>query len=396
MSASGKRFILNSLPDRDDSGDDDSPTSRDKKYEIKGNPAVNLYRHPERLADRMALSLSLIDERHNKTFGDFGIIVGAPNETVVSANPRDSATRNDNARHLHNLSGKPLQFTGTQVLKRTLPEFHNEIVAIARKNDQQIKLDGFFYQSDAIGKPINSRAKEILNRHAERLHLPIIPIYNPYAFQRPTDSWRPMFGDGYEVSLNGQSYRLGVGGVQRFSVMKDGKLREGFMSRTELVAACDFLRRCGIQESEILKIDQSFEEGRRAYQLPTLEFDDERNVRRLQKRLGCEENHDLIVIESDGVAYRVKIRQLAEYNGDLLLEDRCPSSRPFRPLSLVNGDRAIVDKMFADAIALSDVWHRAIVKNWVSEISDEVGGRGHTPSFDQSMYYIMEANAPLA
>ena len=46
----------------------------------EGNQSINLFDQPERLSERVSLSMSLIDQEHTGTWGQGGIIVDAPEE----------------------------------------------------------------------------------------------------------------------------------------------------------------------------------------------------------------------------------------------------------------------------------------------------------------------------
>src|SRR5687768_7248789 len=53
-----------------------------------GNQSIKAYEHPRRIAERVSLSMSLIDEQHRSTWGDGGLIIAAPIENIVITSPR--------------------------------------------------------------------------------------------------------------------------------------------------------------------------------------------------------------------------------------------------------------------------------------------------------------------
>lgn len=66
-----------------------------------GDQSINMTQHPEDLAKRVSLSMSIIDPDHLGTWGNAGLIVEAPVENVVITSPQDSGTANSRPDLLH-------------------------------------------------------------------------------------------------------------------------------------------------------------------------------------------------------------------------------------------------------------------------------------------------------
>lgn len=60
----------------------------------EGDQSINLFEEPERLGERVSLSMSLIDQEHTETWEQGGIIVEAPEENIVITSPVDTGSHN--------------------------------------------------------------------------------------------------------------------------------------------------------------------------------------------------------------------------------------------------------------------------------------------------------------
>ena len=65
-----------------------------------GNQKINLIEQPEQVANRVSLSMSLIDENHTRTFHDAGLIITAPPENIMVTSGVDAGTQNSNISDL--------------------------------------------------------------------------------------------------------------------------------------------------------------------------------------------------------------------------------------------------------------------------------------------------------
>jgi hypothetical protein len=66
----------------------------------EGDQSISLFEEPERLVERVSLSMSLIDQDHTGTWGPGGIIVEVPEENVVITSPVDTGSHNSSKEFL--------------------------------------------------------------------------------------------------------------------------------------------------------------------------------------------------------------------------------------------------------------------------------------------------------
>lgn len=143
----------------------------------EGDQSINLFDQPERLGERVSLSMSLIDEKHTGTWGPGGIIVEAPSECIVMTSPTDIGSHNSSREFLMKQARLLPLLSGDQLLQRTLPGFYNEVVAFGRsENGKTLRLKGFFIKVNKRGKPIDPVIAERMRQHVKRLNLPLVKI----------------------------------------------------------------------------------------------------------------------------------------------------------------------------------------------------------------------------
>jgi hypothetical protein len=141
-----------------------------------GDPWIDLRAHPERLHERITLSTSLIDSRHTGTFGDGGLIVGAPREDIVVTSPREDGTGNNNLDRVLAYAARHPILSGDAVLKQTNPNKYNEVVALGKTGPHPLKLEGFFVKTTRSGEILDKQLAADLHTHASRLGLPVVSI----------------------------------------------------------------------------------------------------------------------------------------------------------------------------------------------------------------------------
>ena len=61
-----------------------------------------MYEQPERVAERVSLSMPLIDQDHTATWGRGGLIISAPEENIVLTSRTDAGAHNHNKDSLWN------------------------------------------------------------------------------------------------------------------------------------------------------------------------------------------------------------------------------------------------------------------------------------------------------
>ena len=117
----------------------------------QGDQSINVFKEPERVDERVSLSMSLIDQDHTATWGGAGIIMAAPESSVVLTSPTDAGTPNS---HRDRLIAKG-RFMGIlspdEILERSSPDRYNEIVALGSTG---LKAVGFFYKVNSRKIPL--------------------------------------------------------------------------------------------------------------------------------------------------------------------------------------------------------------------------------------------------
>ncbi len=110
----------------------------------QGDQSINLYREPERVAGRVSLSMSLIDQNHLGTWGAGGMIVLVPTKNLLITHDSDMGAINGNIEILKKQAANTTLLNGDELLAQSNPEMLNEAVALAKLDDAEILLIGFF------------------------------------------------------------------------------------------------------------------------------------------------------------------------------------------------------------------------------------------------------------
>ena len=118
--------------------------------------AIDILNSPERITQRVSLSMSLIEpERKDKTWGSAGYIMSVPYSDVISTSTSDNGSRNSNVRVLteelqRNRANNAI-LSPEQLIKKTSEGKYNEVLAFA----QNAKIIGCFVKVGPDGEPID-------------------------------------------------------------------------------------------------------------------------------------------------------------------------------------------------------------------------------------------------
>lgn len=180
----------------------------------EGDQSIDLFAEPERLAERVSLSMSLIDENHTGTWGPGGLIIGAPIPNIIITSPTDVGAHNSSEEHLRRQAHNRTLLSPDQLLQSTPPTSYsyNEVVALARtESGEQLQLLGFFIKVDKNGRPIDPIVAEKMKEHSERLGLPLVEIqfqglYEQEMFEiKENDIWANYKGNRYNLGSDDPS-----------------------------------------------------------------------------------------------------------------------------------------------------------------------------------------------
>ena len=141
-----------------------------------GDQSINLYEEPERVAERISLSMSLIDQDHTGTWTYGGLILDVPEKNIIGNGPHDIGSANWDKSLLQS------QFDGSTILNpedllNNSSKFdYNEVIAFANLDGSKIRLKGFFVVVDSSGFPLDKPLSDKIKAHADRLDLPLVNI----------------------------------------------------------------------------------------------------------------------------------------------------------------------------------------------------------------------------
>jgi hypothetical protein len=153
-----------------------------------GDQSINLYEEPERVAERISLSMSLIDQDHTGTWTYGGLILDVPEKNIIGNGPSDLGSANWDKSLLQSQFDRSALLNPDDLLKKSSRLDYNEVIAFANLDGSKIRLKGFFIVVDSSGLPIDRELSDKIQEHAKRLALPLVNI-NRKGFSF----------DGYEV-----------------------------------------------------------------------------------------------------------------------------------------------------------------------------------------------------
>ena len=243
-----------------------------KVDETEGDQSINLFEEPERLAERVSLSMSLIDQDHTGTWGKGGIIVEAPEENIVITSPTDVGSHNSSKEFLERQAQKQPRLAGEQLLKFTSHGIYNEVVAFAKsETGKPLRLKGFFIKVDKNGQPTDPVIAQKMRQHAARLNLPLVEIQvlGPYE--------QEMFEiakNGVWAHFKGNRYNLGSEDPEFAFNAYDDKVDTFFPSPQEIEeVVAHFRERGDINEAQAQQILERYIIADARRKSPKIEYD---------------------------------------------------------------------------------------------------------------------------
>lgn len=238
----------------------------------QGDQSINLFNQPERLGERVSLSMSLIDQDHTGTWGPAGIIVEAPEENIVITSPTDAGSHSSSKEFLRKQAQNRSRLSGEQLLQLTAPGFYNEVVAFAKsESGETLRLKGFFIKVDKYGQPTDSVIAEKMRQHARRLNLPLIEIQ----VQGPYE--QEMFkieGNSVWAHFRGNRYNLGSENPEIAFSANDDKFDTFFPSPQEIEEViAHFMKRGDINEAQAQQIRERYKIADARRKSPKVKYD---------------------------------------------------------------------------------------------------------------------------
>ncbi len=295
--------------------------------------SIDLRIRPEEIDERASVSMSLIENGHTATYGSSGIIVQAPESSIVFTSPTDAGVINSNKERLVARGQSRGLLSPDQLLEHGSPHTYNEVVALGRSG---LRAVGLFYKVDSRKKPVDSDQAANMLGLGRRTGLPVVEIpkeniYTENKVVRYTymDSSR---GEELRIFLGGMCYcapkskgRLG------FRVVEGDTLKWHFPSPEKFEAAIGFALRTGeIGEAEANQILEDYRTADIERQTPTAYFDEDGEIDRVECLQDYGEHEVKLNISRRGIANKIQegtarlrgegVERLSQYVTDRMIE----------------------------------------------------------------------------
>jgi len=302
--ARGNALILNNLVTQDEG------TVTDEV----GDQSIDVFKEPERIDERVSLSMSLIDQDHTATWGGAGIIVAAPESSVVLTSPTDAGVLNSYRDRLITQGQSRGILSPDEILKRSSPSIHNEIVALGQSG---LKAVGFFYKVNSQRYPINVDLMTAMYQLGGRMGLPVVGISNekenPYAENKVIRSTSVESGEEEELRIffDGRCYCVTESSSKPKYRAVDGDTGiTSFPSPEKFTAAIDFaLRTADLSEDEAKRILEDYNAVDIERRTPTAYFDENGEFDRIEYLEGYDDYESRLSLNRSGIANRIQERK---------------------------------------------------------------------------------------
>ena len=336
-----------------------------------GDQSINMYEQPERVAERISLSMSLIDQDHTATWGHGGLIISAPEENIVLASRTDADAHNNDKNFLLEQSVRHGVMSAEQLLATTSPRQYNEVVALADNDGSKLETIGFFYKVTSKGEPVDLVIAQQMRMHAERLGLPVVEILQENKLgedrvDRSTDDDQKVLA----IVYGGERYLLS----NSYYRILDEASSFRFASPEEVNAALQFAVNANkMTEAEVQQTLADYAEVRERRMTPTAYYDDEGNFEKIVYYEGYGDDELRVTLDNSGYIRRVNTKQESEKRKRAMLggfvrrdtQNRSIPARPHKADSMVKRAKEGLDEAQADELQQwYDKCREAIEQNW--------------------------------
>lgn len=309
--------------------------------------SIDLRIRPEEIDERVSVSMSLIENGHTATYGSSGIIVQAPESSIVFTSPTDAGVINSNKGRLVARGQSRGLLSPDQLLEHGSPHTYNEVVALGRSG---LRAVGFFYKVDSRKKPVDSDLAANMLGLGRRTGLPVVEIpkeniYTENKVVRYTcmDSSRR---EELRIFLGGMCYCAPKSkGDLGFRVVEGDTLKRHFPSPEKFEAAIGFALRTGeIGEDEANQILEDYRTADIERQTPTAYFDKDGEIDRVECLQGYGEREVKLNINRHGIANKIQkgaarlrgkgAKSLSQYATDRMIEAAVKNLSPEKAESI--------------------------------------------------------------
>lgn len=304
--------------------------------EQTGNPGVNLFNQPERLADRVALSMSLIDQDHHATWGTAGLIVAVPPKNIYITSTHDVGALTYDREELKRQAKRHSHLSPDDLLKQTHPQSYNEVAALANNDGKKIELAGFFYKVADDGLPLDADLAESMKAHARRLNLPVVAITeaNPYGEDRILQDEAPATHlPRLNVYYGGKRYFLQASEDLDFNSVNQRDF-SFFATAEEIEAVFSFLLVSGYDPQEVDLLRARYQNKDLIRQKPKIKYDDQGNIKTFKKICGYGSEEETIYISASGARRENRLQVQIKMQQFM--------ANPLRPVSIEEYDRSLL------------------------------------------------------
>jgi len=284
---------------------------------------MEVFKRPGGIVERVSLSMSLIDQDHTATWGGTGIIMAVPESSVVLTSPTDAGALNSYRDRLI-VQGQSIGILSPdEILERSSPSMHNEIVALGQSG---LKAIGFFYKVDSRKSPINVDLMTAMYQLGGRMGLPVVGISsekeNSYVENKVIRSTSAESGGEEELRIffDGRChYIVESNDEPKYRAVDGDTGLTHFPSPERFTAAIDFALCTGnISEAEAEQILEDYNAVDIERRTPTAYFDENGELDRIEYFEGYDNYESRLSLNRYGIARRVqkdKIRLALEANG---------------------------------------------------------------------------------
>lgn len=288
-----------------------------------GDQSIDVFKEPERIDERVSLSMSLIDQKHTATWGGVGIIMAAPESSVVLTSPTDAGALNSYRDRLIAQGQSRGILSPDEILERSSPIEHNEIVALGQSG---LKAVGFFYKVNFRKNPIDPGLAKAIHSLGYRMSLPVVEIpsekQNPYAENKVIRSTSTESGGEEELKVffDGRCYYVsGPNEKLNFRAVDGDTLIKSFPSPKVFTDVMEFALHTGdVTEAEAEQILKDYHTVDVARRTPTAYFDENGELDKIEYFQGYDDYESRLSLNRSGIARRVqegKIRSALGVNG---------------------------------------------------------------------------------
>ena len=309
--------------------------------------SIDLRIRPEDIDERVSVSMSLIKNGHTATYGSSGIIVQAPESSIVLTSPTDAGAINSNKGYLVAQGQSKGLLSPDQLFERSSSRTYNEVVALGRSG---LRAVGFFYKVDSRKKPIDADLAADMRGLGYRTGLPVVEISEENIYTE-----NKVVRYTYMDSSQREELRIFFGGMcycapkskggLGFRVVEGDTLKWHFPSPEKFEAAIGFALRTGeIGEDEANQILEDYRTADIERQTPTAYFDKDGEIDRVECLQGYGEREVKLNINRHGIANKIQkgaarlrgkgAKSLSQYATDRMIEAAVKNLSPDKAESI--------------------------------------------------------------